>query len=93
MHNVVLSSRNIDDFIKDIANEVISRIAEHPIQTSKKTTQAPEDLATRAEALKYLRITGATLWRWEKQGKVKSYGMGGKRYYRLSELEQSINRK
>jgi hypothetical protein len=57
------------------------------------TTQHPEDLATRAEALKYLRITGATLWRWEKQGKVKSYGMGGKRYYRLSELEQSITKK
>ena len=34
--------------------------------------------------------SSATLWNWEKQGKLKSYGVGGKRFYKRSELEQLI---
>ena len=90
MENLVLSSIDTDILIHRIAERTAELLTRKP---APETTQSPEDLATRAEALKYLRITGATLWRWEKQGKVKSYGMGGKRYYRLSELEQSITRK
>lgn len=90
MENLVLSSIDTDILIHRIAERTAELLTRKP---APEATQPPEDLATRAEALKYLRITGATLWRWEKQGKVKSYGMGGKRYYRLSELEQSINRK
>lgn len=50
--------------------------------------QQPDDLITREEALKYLRVTGATLWRYEKQGKIQSYGMGAKRYFKSLKSKQ-----
>lgn len=34
--------------------------------------------------------SGATLWNWENQGKLTSYGVGGKRFYKRSELENLI---
>jgi len=91
MEQFVLSPISVGSLIDQIAHRT-AEILENR-KPAPEASQPPEDLATRAEALKYLRITGATLWRWEKQGKIKSYGMGGKRYYRLSELEQSITRK
>jgi len=32
----------------------------------------------------------ATLWNWEQQGKLTNYGIGGKRFYKRSELENLI---
>lgn len=34
--------------------------------------------------------SSATLWQWEKAGKIKSYGIGGKRFYKRSELTAAI---
>ncbi len=34
--------------------------------------------------------SSATLWNWEKQGKLTNYGIGGKRFYKRSELENLI---
>ena len=29
----------------------------------------------------------STLWHWEKAGKLQSYGIGGKRYYKREDIE------
>lgn len=34
--------------------------------------------------------SSSTLWQWEQKGKIKSYGIGGKRFYKRSELESLI---
>ncbi len=72
---------NIETLLLDI---------KHPPSTSQPVTSEHSDLITRDEALKFLHVTAATIWRWEKQGKIQSYGMGGKRYFRKSELEASL---
>lgn len=59
-------------------------------QKPQPPTPEPDDLKTRLEALGYLRVTSATLWRWEKQGKIQSIGIGGKRYFRKSDLDKSL---
>lgn len=69
MNNVVLSTRNIDDLINDIANEVINRIAEHQAVPNNPKQETEEQLLTRNEVLRFLRITSATLWRYEKKEK------------------------
>lgn len=33
-------------------------------------------------------ISDATAWKWEKKGKIQSYGIGGKRYYKRADVEQ-----
>lgn len=62
-------------------------------QPETETEKQENNLITREEAMAFLRVTGATLWRWERAGKVKSYGLGGKRFFKKSELEASLIQK
>lgn len=61
------------------------------LKSKEQEPQAESDqLFTREEAMRFLRISGATLWRYEKQKKIKSVSIGGKRYFRKSDLENSL---
>jgi excisionase family DNA binding protein len=50
----------------------------------------PDELLTREEACKYFQIDSSTLWHWTNKGKVVAYGMGNRRYYKRSELNESL---
>ena len=52
--------------------------------------KTPEELLTRSETAKLLKINLSTLYLWTKKGKVKSYGISGKVYYKRSEVESSL---
>lgn len=45
-----------------------------------------KELLTPSEVCELLQIDNSTLWRWTQKGKVKSYGIGGRKYYKKSEL-------
>lgn len=62
------------------------------LQENKQSSlnQNSEDVLTRKQTLGFLGISSPTLWRWEKQGKIKGYGTGGKRFYKRSELLDSL---
>lgn len=64
------------------------------VQELKKKEQEPHaesnKLFSREEAMRFLRVSSATLWRYEKQKKIKSVAIGGKRYFRESDLENSL---
>lgn len=49
-----------------------------------------DDLLTREEAYKFLKVDSSTLWTWTKKGKIKAYGIGNKRYYKRNELLECI---
>lgn len=51
--------------------------------------ESNEDLIDRKEAKKLLGISDPTLWRWEKEGKIQGYSIGGKRYFKKNELLNS----
>lgn len=36
--------------------------------------------------------SSSTLWKWERDGKIVSYGIGGKRFYKRSELLEAITK-
>ena len=54
------------------------------------TQTANDDLLTRDETCSFLKIDSSTLWSWTNKGKVKSYGIGARRYYKRSELLESL---
>jgi hypothetical protein len=56
---------------------------EFPIHT-------PDELMTREQTLAFLHIDPSTLWAWTKKGKVTVYGIGHRRYYKRSELLESL---
>ena len=49
-----------------------------------------EDLLTREETYKFLRIDSSTLWAWTKKGKIKAYGIANRRYYKRSEILECL---
>jgi hypothetical protein len=50
----------------------------------------PEELLTRTETAKLLKITVTTLDRWTTQGQLQRYGLGKKIFYKRSQVESSL---
>ncbi len=55
-----------------------------------QSQEANDNLLTRDEACKFLKIDSSTLWAWSNKGKVKAYGIGARRYYKRSELLECL---
>ncbi len=91
MQNVILSPIDTDILIHRIAERTVELLKRE--KTQQPIPEQSDDLLTREEAMQYLRITGATLWRYEKQDKIQSIGIGGKRYFRKSDLDKSLIQK
>ena len=47
---------------------------------------ADEELLTKKQACDFLKVTPTTLWRWHKEGKIETYGIGKIRYYKKADL-------
>ena len=54
------------------------------------STRNEDELLTREEACKLLSINKTSLWKHTKSGRLKSYGIGNRVYYKRSELLESI---
>lgn len=73
--------------------ELIDQTIKQNLTAIKKgNTEFPdvEELLTRDETCQFLKIDSSTLWAWTNQGKVKSYGIGARRYYKKSELLECL---
>ena len=90
-NNVVLSTRNIDDLINDIANEVISRFAEHN-QPQPQMTKNPEYLTRKATAEK-LHISLTTLDTYTRLGILNAVKVGHRVLYNSADLNESLSEK
>ena len=77
----VLSKEELEDLIGKSLKEVI-----------KNNPLCPPDqeLLTREEACKLLKVCLSTLWRWTNKGKITIYGIGYKRFYKKGELLESL---
>ena len=49
-----------------------------------------EDLLTRQKAMQLLDVGSATLDRWSRQGLINRYGIGGRVYFKKSEIINSL---
>ena len=56
------------------------------------TLQRTSNIIPRIELAKLLNVTLGTLYNWTKSGKIKSYGIGSKVFYKLDEIEASMIR-
>lgn len=85
MHNVVLSPISTDTLIERIAERTVEIL-------NQKQAPQPEakDLLTRKETAELLQVNIATIWRWTNSGKLNQYGIGGRTYYKRSEVLESV---
>ena len=50
----------------------------------------PNEYLSRNEISKMLKVDLSTIHNWSKKGKLKSYGIGGRVYYKRAEVENAI---
>ena len=81
MNNIVLSTRNIDDFISDIANEVIKKMEAWKQDAPKKTNSQEHQLLTIDQAAYLLRLTKSTLYTKHSKGEIPGVSKQGKRLW------------
>jgi hypothetical protein len=75
----------------EIALEKLSQV-EVELKNIKENFQPkePDELMTRTETAEYFKVDMSTLWNWTKKGKLTAHGIGGRVYYKRSEIEMSV---
>lgn len=84
MNNVVLSTRNIDDLISDIADEVVKKLLMRESQAQK-----PDDssiILTVAECAKFLDLAVPTIYSMISRGDLPGKRRNGRVYFIKSDI-------
>ena len=92
MDNIILFPVKVDDFVNTLINSLSAEIAQQLLTYQAKSAKEAEDanLLTREEAAIYLHITLPTLNTYTKLGKIKGYRLGGRVFYKRSELTNAL---
>lgn len=85
---ILLKELSVEQLQQLIGTSVKNGILE--LQKELQTKDDNEELLTREETCKFLKIDSSTLWAWTNKGKVIAYGIGARRYYKRSELLQCL---
>lgn len=72
--------------------ELMATVVRKELEVSQKNlnTNDPDILFTRAEACEFLKIEQTTLYHWIKAGKVPCYGISNRRFFKKSDLLNSL---
>ncbi len=85
---ILLKELSIEQLQQLIGTSVKNGIQE--LQKELQTKDNSEELLSRDETCKFLKVDSSTLWAWTNQGKVNAYGIGARRYYKRSELLECL---
>lgn len=83
-NGIILQDLSIEELQELIGSTVKKNVEE--LQEELQSKKFTEELMSRNETCEFLKIDSSTLWSWTNKGKVKSYGIGARRYYKRSEL-------
>jgi len=84
-HNVTISVTN--EQLLEFANQLLNGA-----KTVYETKKAPEQYLTRKQAAEMLDVDLSTLWRWNNENYLCAVEVGGKRRYKLSEINQILRK-
>ena len=89
MRQIHFIGTNPTDLITELKNSLIPELkAQLSAQFQPKE---PTEYLTRSEVCKLLKIDMSSLHRWRKEGKIPSYSMGNRVYFKRSEVDAIIN--
>jgi hypothetical protein len=75
--NVTLKLEDLREIFKEMVGSIKPKAIDQP----------SEEFLCRKEVLNTLKIDSSTLWSWEKTGYIKSYPFGGRKRYKLADIE------
>jgi len=87
-NSILLQDLSVEELQELIGSTVKKNVAE--LQQELQSKKFTEELLSREETCKFLKIDSSTLWSWTNKGKVKAYGIGARRYYKRSELLECL---
>lgn len=85
---ILLQSITLEELTKRIGKDVKDEI--NVLLKNQQLKNDQDELLTRIEASELLKIDLSTLWHWTNKGKVKAYAISSRRYYKRSELIESL---
>ena len=90
MQNLVLSPIDPEKLISSISDQVtenILKVVRKEFNKSQTEVQSVFDEYIHKTEVRGKLASNSTLWQWEKQGKLKLYAIGGKRFYKRADIE------
>ena len=88
-NSILLQELSVAELEALIGKTVKKNVAE--LQKELQSKKFTEELMSRRQVCLFLQINSSTLWAWTNKGKIKSYGIGARRYYKRSELLESLS--
>lgn len=87
MTNLVLSPIDPEILINKIAEKVVKELQtiKEPEPELPGVNNPFEEFIPKSE-IRGVFASASTLWKWEKEGKITSYAIGGKRYYKRDDI-------
>ncbi len=73
---------------KEITQELLNSLL--PKLSKQFQPKEPATYLTRNEVAEMFKIDVSTVHNWTKRGKIQSYGIGGRVYYKRKEVEKAI---
>lgn len=74
--------------LKEIIKTTVKEQLTDVIEAFKR--EKNDTLLTREETFRFLKIDSTTLWYWTRDGKLKCYAIGNRRYYKKSEVLECL---
>lgn len=71
-------------------SELTSQMAKIQQTLEKSQEKQPDEFMTRKEVLLMLKCDASTLYAWTKASKLQAYLLGGKVYYKRSQIESVL---
>jgi len=73
----------VDELADKVADKLLNKIKHY---LDELHTNESDVYLTKQETADFLKINITTLWHWSNKGKIKSYGIGNRRYYNKQEI-------
>ncbi len=85
---VQVENISVEELTEIIAEKLVDKLEKRIATLISK--QNDEELLTRTETAKILKVELTTLWSWTKKGKITAYGIGNRVYYKRGEIMKSL---
>lgn len=85
---IEIENISVDELTEIIAEKLVDKLEKRIATLISK--QNDDELLTRTETAKILKVELTTLWSWTKKGKITAYGIGNRVYYKRGEIMKSL---
>lgn len=80
---IEITEVTVDELADKVADKLLEKIKNY---IEDLASNENDIFLTRTETAEYLKVNPSTLWNWTNKGKLKSYGLGNRRYYNKKEI-------